>query len=247
MEPLLIAIHLGSAFVAAQAPPGGILATAGGTYTMTYTDNLDGDVTYQTYTVPERDPEATSAPEYPEWQNLADFQDTSIERTNYWRKRHDAPEAEWDDDLYTEAYNYLLNLDENIGEGDCPPVGDTGSDYGENMVIGQDGVTESIDLWAAEREDYSFEDAEGGERTANFTQLVWKDSTTFACAHRFCGEQSGYIYLCYYEPPGNVRGEFEGQVGREVEVQVDEDDGALKLLPGSWFAIVLCLSWIALL
>ncbi|KAJ3860063.1 CAP domain-containing protein, partial [Lentinula novae-zelandiae] len=46
--------------------------------------------------------------------------------------------------------------------------------------------------------------------TGHFTQVVWKSTTSVACAIATCnflGNGTGYL-VCRYDPPGNYLGQF---------------------------------------
>lgn len=44
------------------------------------------------------------------------------------------------------------------------------------------------------------------------TQMVWKATTELGCGAADCGPSRGVMYVCRYNPPGNVIGTFNEQV-----------------------------------
>lgn len=55
------------------------------------------------------------------------------------------------------------------------------------------------------------------EETGHFTQLVWQSTTSVGCGAVLCdndatGGVHGWYLVCEYYPPGNVIGEFRGNV-----------------------------------
>ena len=88
--------------------------------------------------------------------------------------------------------------------------------YGENMARGIAGVhddpEEIIDLWYREISDYDF--ARGGfaRSTGHFTQMVWLTSQRLGCGTSTC--KGRRIWVCHYDPAGNVLGQFAANVRR---------------------------------
>lgn len=91
----------------------------------------------------------------------------------------------------------------------------SGGPYGENLALGCNEVTECVELWGDEQEQYDYGDPDFSEETGHFTQLVWKNTTAVGCGSRLCGTRGWYL-VCEYWPRGNVIGQFGEQVGRQV-------------------------------
>lgn len=81
----------------------------------------------------------------------------------------------------------------------------SGGRYGENMA-GASGLREAVDSWLEEKAAYR-----GGPLGANwsqcghYTQMVWRTTRYVGC-----GKASGTdyeIWVCCYDPAGNVRGQ----------------------------------------
>lgn len=113
-----------------------------------------------------------------------------------------------------------------------------GGDYGENLASGYNSSILAIEAWAAEEADYSYSDAEFDEETGHFTQLVWNETTSVGCGAQKCDGENGvegWLLVCEYYPPGNVKGEFKEEIGKAESEgkmglvdggdEADEDDG----------------------
>lgn len=91
----------------------------------------------------------------------------------------------------------------------------SGGPFGENLALGCNEVTGCVELWGDEREQYDYDDPGFSEGAGHFTQLVWKNTTAVGCGSRLCGTRGWYL-VCEYWPRGNIIGQFEEQVGRQV-------------------------------
>lgn len=85
--------------------------------------------------------------------------------------------------------------------------------YGENLAQGYASPTLAIDSWADEESNYDYEKQKFSTNNGHFTQLVWKNSTAVSCGASDCGE-SGWLFVCEYNPAGNMIGEFGSNVGK---------------------------------
>lgn len=61
-----------------------------------------------------------------------------------------------------------------------------------------------VDLWYNEVSSYDFDHPSPYINTSHFTQIVWKDTSSIGCGFSFCPNINYYIYVCEYEPSGNV-------------------------------------------
>lgn len=81
---------------------------------------------------------------------------------------------------------------------------------GENIAAGFYKIQDAVAAWSSEADNYV------GQFTVNsghFTQMVWKETSEVGCAIQYCNTISGLswggtIYVCQYNPPGNVLGAF---------------------------------------
>lgn len=97
--------------------------------------------------------------------------------------------------------------------------------YGENIyVIGSWPKAPTVNFykdamrsWMSEAKTY-FGGGKGD--TGHFTQVVWKGTTSVACAVSSCPAGTIYsnmaskFYVCRYQKPGNYYGEYKKNVGR---------------------------------
>ena len=85
--------------------------------------------------------------------------------------------------------------------------------YGENLWSGTSGKwtpQKVVDSWYAEGKRYNYKRPGHSKGTARFTQLVWVGSRRYGCATSTCKKTD--FWVCFYDPPGNVDGEFERNV-----------------------------------
>lgn len=155
----------------------------------------------------------------PEWKDWDTFTSAVLNSTNEYRSQHDAEPLTWNGTLSKFAASYLEAAECEFEH--------SGGPYGENLAIGYPNATAAVEAWGEEREEYDFDDAEFDKKTGHFTQLVWNGTTDVGCGRALCGERGWYL-VCEYWPPGNVAGEFEGEVGGE------EDDAGMVRVPWIW-------------
>lgn len=152
----------------------------------------------------------------PQFTNTDLFTSAILNSTNVFRSQHDASAVTWNSTLSAFASSYLASMGSQSSEtGSECDFAHSGGPYGENLALGCNEVTGCVDLWGDEREQFNFNDPGFSEATGHFTQLVWKDTTTVGCGSRLCGTRGWYL-VCEYWPRGNVIGQFEDQVGRQV-------------------------------
>lgn len=77
--------------------------------------------------------------------------------------------------------------------------------YGENLAGGST-LEKALGSWLSEKQDYRPGDkGERWSKTGHYTQIVWGDTREFGC-----GKAQGtdyVIWVCEYDPPGNMAGE----------------------------------------
>lgn len=128
--------------------------------------------------------------------------------TNAVREKHCAPPLKWSQTIAASAQRWA----EQIGKRGCA-LQHSGGAYGENLAAGTKGTLDAgavVAMWYREIMSYSF--ARGGfsMKTGHFTQLVWKSTTQLGCGHVACGGMD--VFVCQYDPPGNVEGEYKDNV-----------------------------------
>jgi hypothetical protein len=65
-------------------------------------------------------------------------------------------------------------------------------------------------MWYRELDKYDFERARFDMATGHFTQVVWKASRALGCGRATCKGLD--LWVCQYDPPGNVMGAFGANV-----------------------------------
>jgi hypothetical protein len=92
--------------------------------------------------------------------------------------------------------------------------------YGENLYAIMPGplndwnsaTIDGLNAWVFEVQHYDYNDPGFSEITGHFTQYVWKDSTKVGCAWNTVDCNGQAIFMCNYNPPGNIGGEYETNV-----------------------------------
>jgi hypothetical protein len=123
---------------------------------------------------------------------------------NRVRAEHCAPELVWSEVLATAATAWANQLAAN----GCA-FAHSSSGYGENLAAGTSGALDAdavVAMWAREEERYDWKRPGFSMKTGHFTQVVWKDTLAVGCATVTCGGKDTWV--CNYEPPGNVDGDF---------------------------------------
>jgi uncharacterized protein YkwD len=127
---------------------------------------------------------------------------------NRLRARHCAPALAWSPKLARVAQGWA----ERLRKGGCSLEHSRGS-YGENLAAATPGSLANEDvvgLWYAERERYRFDHPGFRSETGHFTQLVWRGTQHIGCGVASCDAMQ--VWVCNYDPPGNVEGEYQKNV-----------------------------------
>lgn len=83
--------------------------------------------------------------------------------------------------------------------------------YGENLAAGTRLTgTNAVELWYAESSKYNFKKPGFSPATGHFTQVVWAGSKNLGCGFSEC--QGMRLWVCHYDPPGNVLSLFPDNV-----------------------------------
>ncbi|KAF9139145.1 hypothetical protein BGX30_008297 [Mortierella sp. GBA39] len=127
-----------------------------------------------------------------------------LDEHNMFRARHRAPALEWDAFLARDAERAL---------GNCRPFSSR-SRYGRNEFTSvETDFSLAVETWYAQIQGYNFENpSQSTQNSGTFSQLVWKNSKRIGCAVKEClsnedgedGENSSFVHLCEYDPPGNM-------------------------------------------
>jgi pathogenesis-related protein 1 len=124
------------------------------------------------------------------------------------RAKHCAPPLTWSPKLAEYAQHWADSLKAHR----CSFEHSNGQ-YGENLAAGTIGALDpagTVDYWYSEIKDYKFPDGGFSMKTGHFTQLVWKSTTQVGCGHAQCNGLD--LWVCEYDPPGNVEGEYRANV-----------------------------------
>jgi uncharacterized protein YkwD len=132
---------------------------------------------------------------------------------NSIRVLHSAALLTWDEDLAAGAQSWASACNFKHSDGvlsDAP--------YGENIAAatGDFGIVAAVQSFIADEDSYD----PSSPTFSDFTQVVWKDSTSLGCAYNtqcsgiFSGSEPATLHVCLYNPPGNV----VGQASENVQV-----------------------------
>jgi cysteine-rich secretory family protein len=162
--------------------------------------------------------------EEPQWKEDESFTSVALDTHNVYRADHDASALSWNESLASSSEEYLDS--EGSDDDECPPFEHSRS--GENLAIGYQNVTQAIEAWGDERDEYDFEKQGFSTATGHFTQMVWKATTDVGCARKFCAvdgrEYEGWYLICHYWPAGNVEDQYDDEVA--VGNYTGPEDGA---------------------
>ncbi|KAI9236013.1 MAG: CAP domain-containing protein [Podila humilis] len=131
---------------------------------------------------------------------------------NAARAQYGAKPLAWNANLYAGTQQWASQ---------CKPVHSNSREYGENLYYDTRnvGIQEAVNYWMSEAPKYDYNKPGFSQATGHFTQVVWKSTTSVACARASCpnGTISSvptYFFVCRYAPPGNYQGLFPQNVGR---------------------------------
>jgi len=131
-----------------------------------------------------------------------------LEAHNRLRAKHCAPPLRWSPEVAESARRWA----ESLARRGCVLDHSRGR-YGENLAVATTGslsAAEVAGLWYAEVKHYRFGRSGFSMQTGHFTQLVWVGTQDLGCGVAQCeGEE---VWVCQYDPPGNVEGRFEKNV-----------------------------------
>jgi len=135
-------------------------------------------------------------------------QQALLDAHNRYRAQHCAAPLTWSPQLAQAAQRWATTLRDR----GCQ-FGHSGGQYGENLAAGTTGTLDAegvAGMWYDEIRDYSFRGGGFSMSTGHFTQLVWRESSKLGCAMAQC--KGNDIWVCEYDPPGNVQGEYQQNV-----------------------------------
>ena len=106
---------------------------------------------------------------------------------------------------------------DDLAAGGCE-LSSSGSGYGENLTyFSQQVVAQKVvEEWGAEKNCYTYGMfmttdicATKCDQCGHYTQIVWRSTAELGCGYADCGgDASGQIWVCYYNPAGNIVGQY---------------------------------------
>jgi pathogenesis-related protein 1 len=132
-----------------------------------------------------------------------------LEQHNAIRARMRLPRLEWSETLARLAREWARTLVAERAFFHRPH-----NDFGENLFQITDGVAtpeQVVGAWAAEGAGYDYtSNGCRGSMCGHYTQLVWRDTRKVGCAR--ARGVAREVWVCNYDPPGNVEGQRPYQV-----------------------------------
>lgn len=138
---------------------------------------------------------------------------------NRWRKTVGAPALTYSTELAASAQAWANHLKQSnhCQMQHSQPDGRFGENlYWASAVEWSDGRRELqkvspktvVDDWGNERADYDYKNnsCTKGKMCGHYTQVIWKTTTTVGCAIAVCEDTREQVWVCRYQPPGNLVG-----------------------------------------
>jgi pathogenesis-related protein 1 len=122
---------------------------------------------------------------------------------NSVRARLGLPPLSWSDELAEYARKWASTL---IARGEFSHSGS--SRYGENLfeIAGASATADDVvAAWASEAKSYNYRNNTCSGRCGHYTQIVWRDTKLLGCG--VARNRMREVWVCDYEPPGNIVGE----------------------------------------
>jgi pathogenesis-related protein 1 len=141
----------------------------------------------------------TVAPAFPADRN---WQVAMLAAHNRVRATLDLPPLRWSDKLAGVAYEWAVILLRTSAFDHRRP-----NRYGENLFEIRGGSVEAKDVvaaWADEARDYNYHSNTCRGVCGHYTQIVWRETTHVGCA--VARDAFREVWVCNYDPPGNVVG-----------------------------------------
>ena len=132
-----------------------------------------------------------------------------VEAHNARRAAHCAPPLVWSPEVAAVAQRHA----DQLRGGGCNLTHSSGP-YGENLYGASPagGATPAavVDSWYGEVAQYNFARPGFGMDTGHFTQVVWRATSRVGCGVARCADSE--VWVCNYEGPGNVEGQYRENV-----------------------------------
>ena len=129
-----------------------------------------------------------------------------LDTHNSKRQLHQVGPVTWSTTVAASAQNYANT---------CPSGHSSGSGYGENLAWATypASIETVVSWWYSEEPKYDYNNPGWQSEAGHFTQMVWKGTTEIGCGMAHCTSGKWpYVWVCQYNPPGNVIGAFAENV-----------------------------------
>lgn len=134
--------------------------------------------------------------------------DPFLSAHNLERAKNCAPALAWSDELAAVAQAWA----ETLKRRGCV-LEHSASRYGENLAAATEGTLDPAAvtaLWYDEIATYDFKHPGFSPATGHFTQLVWASTRQLGCGSVTCNGLD--LWVCNYDPAGNVEGGYAANV-----------------------------------
>lgn len=153
-------------------------------------------------------PSQPSQPQ-PKVSGLAPEMQTLLDSHNRVRAQHCAGPLTWSTKLAQSAQAWAVTLrDRNCA------FEHSETRYGENLAGGSSGALDPegvTAMWYDEVKQYNFQRPAFSMATGHFTQVVWRGTTQLGCGRATC-RNGMELWVCQYDPAGNMQGQFPSNV-----------------------------------
>lgn len=168
-------------------------------------------VTSPPVTSPPRPPVATTPPRpAPATSQLSSQNQEILDAHNKFRARHCAQPLSWSANLEAVAQDWA----DQLAAANCAFEHRQPNRFGENLTffapVGSQSPAGVATGWYSEVQQYDFGNGQFDFQTGHFTQVVWTSTTELGCGVSQCN--GGEIWVCNYNPPGNMMGDFKRRV-----------------------------------
>ncbi len=156
---------------------------------------------------PVNDPRPTTTPP-PTPDSSGEMAQQWVDAHNKYRKMHGVPNVTWSAEIAKSAEKFAKNCPQEHAE----------TEYGENMSWGHNGesIEDVVGRWYKEESRYDYQKNAYQSNAGHFSQLVWKSTTEIGCAVqtncKYKGNTYPKMYVCRYNPAGNMGGQFKANV-----------------------------------
>jgi uncharacterized protein YkwD len=131
------------------------------------------------------------------------FSNEMLAAHNNIRAKMGLPPLQWSSELaaYSQKWANSLIIRSRAAHNSKSP-------YGENILVTGLGATPStvVTEWASESQDYTYRSNTCDGDCGHYTQVVWRSTRKLGCAMAHNNQRE--IWVCSYDPPGNVRWEW---------------------------------------